>query len=89
MSSGLADQPRRARGNAGRDRDRVGKIEEASEKHTRQEWIKNRNREGVRERGDPMQVGVGPGAARAGRMLVRAGGGARPGRHGAQARPVG
>ena len=70
MSSGLADQPRRARGEVGRDRDRVGKVGKASEEHARQEYINNRKRERVRERGDPLQVGVGPGAARAGRMLV-------------------
>ena len=42
MSSGLADQPRRARGEVGRDRDRVGKLDRVSEEHARQEDIKNR-----------------------------------------------
>ena len=58
MSSGLADQPRRARGEVGMDRDRVGKVGKASGEHARQEYIKNRERERVRERGGPQQVGV-------------------------------
>ena len=45
MSSGLTDQPRRARGEAGRDRDRVGKLDRASEEHARQEDIKDHARQ--------------------------------------------
>ena len=52
MSSGLTDQPRRARGEAGRDRDRVGKFGRASEERARQETCKEqRERELESKRG--------------------------------------